>query len=153
MGSQLRGNRVLCADFVHFLSHLQHLRAPNYVVTECCVQGSSISHHSCNIFGLPTTRCVQSSSISYRIWNIFGSPPTRQPRAVCTARAFLTIFAPCLGSQLRVNRVLRADKRIRSFLTTFAASSGSQLRGDRVLCAMFVHFSHICTIFGHPTTR
>ena len=128
--SKQRGDRVLCARFVHFLPYLHHFWAPNCAVTACCVHSSCISYHICTIFGLPSTR---------------------ERRAVCTVRAFLNIFAPFLGSQLRGNHVLCAQfVHFLSYLHHFWAP-------NYAVTACRVHSSrisyHICTIFGLQTTR
>ena len=50
LGSELRGNRVLFAQFVHSLPYMHHFQAPNYAVTACCVHSSQ--QYESKMFGV-----------------------------------------------------------------------------------------------------
>ena len=91
LGSQLRGNRVLYAQFVHFnyiCTAFAPFWAPDYAVAACCVH----------------------SSYFLAIFAPFLGSQLRGNSVLCAQFVhFFFIFAPFLGSQLRGNRVLCAQ--------------------------------------------
>ena len=147
MGSQLRGNPVLCAEFVDFLPCLYVFRAPNYAVTACCVQCSFISHIFAPFLGtqLRGNRVLCAEFVHFlHICVIFGLP-TRGNRVPC---AEFVHFAPYLHYFWAPNYAVTAccvQSLIISFI--FAQFMGSQLRESSLISY------HVCTFSGLPTTR
>ena len=136
LGSQLRGNRVLCAQFVHFFPYLQHFLDSQLAVTACW-----ISYHICIFESQLCGNRVLCAQFAHFIPYLhrFWAPNYAETTYCAHSSAFLTTFATACCAH---------SSCISQYIAPFL---GSQLHGNRVLCAQFVHFLPYLHPRVHPT--